>query len=514
MSSPPDRPDLDQLRRRARELVRAARSGDASALARIGQVSDAVTLSAARLALAREYGFASWARLKAAVDARTTDVDQRARAFCEASIRDWTGRAVRMLDTTPELARYGFATAVVLGDVARVGDAVARFPGFVTRADPQTGWTPLHLACGSRWHRLDLARADGLASVARLLLDAGADPATRTRDGWTPLRCAVAGAANPAVVGLLLERGAVPDDHDLYLACFGDDDHRSLRLLLARTTDLRDTTALAAPISTGDTEAVRLLLEAGANPNLAAPAELYGAGVDDPPWPTVYAAVHAGCPVELLQLLLDHAADPDTPGPDGRTPYQLAVRLGRADLAQLLRRHGAEPDATEVDLFLAACLRAERAVAERMLQRGLVCLDQLDPEDRAVVIRAANEGRTDAVRLLLDLGLPIDTRGGDGATPLHAAAYSGSADTVRLLLIRGADLEARDSTPLVWAMVGSGERPTDNPDADWVDTVRVLLDAGAPIAEITLSTEDPKPPSPQIAQLLREHGVSEETGDN
>src|SRR5207302_4789201 len=44
----------------------------------------------------------------------------------------------------------------------------------------------------------------GLLAVARVLLDAGADPNGGTaggRPGWTPLRCAVAGAANPPITG-------------------------------------------------------------------------------------------------------------------------------------------------------------------------------------------------------------------------------------------------------------------------------------------------------------------------
>ena len=68
--------------------------------------------------------------------------------------------------------------------------------------------------------RLDPARAEGLLAVARMLLAAGADPNGRTgeaRGGWTSLCCAVAGAANPLITRLLLERGAVPGDHDLYL---------------------------------------------------------------------------------------------------------------------------------------------------------------------------------------------------------------------------------------------------------------------------------------------------------
>ncbi len=68
----PDRPDLDQLRRQARELHRAAVGGDATALDRLRPVSGQVTLSAAQLALAREHGFPSWPRLRADVIRRRT----------------------------------------------------------------------------------------------------------------------------------------------------------------------------------------------------------------------------------------------------------------------------------------------------------------------------------------------------------------------------------------------------------------------------------------------------------
>jgi len=70
MSRLPARPDLDQLRRQARELHRAALAGDADALRTLRQVSGNVGLSAAQLAIAREYGFASWPQLKAEVERR------------------------------------------------------------------------------------------------------------------------------------------------------------------------------------------------------------------------------------------------------------------------------------------------------------------------------------------------------------------------------------------------------------------------------------------------------------
>jgi Ankyrin repeats (3 copies) len=83
------------------------------------------------------------------------------------------------------------------------------------------------------------------------------------------------------------------------------------------------------------------------------------------------------------------------------------------------------------------------------------------------MIHAAESGHTAAIALMLDLGFPVDARGDDGGTPLHAAAYSGSAPVGRLLLDRGAGVEARDttwdSTPMEWAAIGSGEQPASHP---------------------------------------------------
>jgi hypothetical protein len=70
MADLPARPDLDQLRHQAKDLLRAAQRGDPDAVARINAVSGGLILSSAQLALAREYGFASWARLKLEVERR------------------------------------------------------------------------------------------------------------------------------------------------------------------------------------------------------------------------------------------------------------------------------------------------------------------------------------------------------------------------------------------------------------------------------------------------------------
>jgi hypothetical protein len=75
MPALPGRPDLDQLRRHARELLRAAAANDEQALRRIHVVSQKQTLSAAQLAIAREYGFPSWPKLRAEVLRRQADAE-------------------------------------------------------------------------------------------------------------------------------------------------------------------------------------------------------------------------------------------------------------------------------------------------------------------------------------------------------------------------------------------------------------------------------------------------------
>ena len=74
MSELPGRPNLDQLRRQARELLRAAADGEPPALTRIHAVSQRISLSAAQLAIAREYGFASWPALHAEVERRLAEL--------------------------------------------------------------------------------------------------------------------------------------------------------------------------------------------------------------------------------------------------------------------------------------------------------------------------------------------------------------------------------------------------------------------------------------------------------
>ena len=82
----PERADIDQLRRRARELLRAAVAGEPEALERLSAVPGRPTLAAAQLAIAREHGFRSWPALRSEAASRRRPGELYPRA--DASLRE------------------------------------------------------------------------------------------------------------------------------------------------------------------------------------------------------------------------------------------------------------------------------------------------------------------------------------------------------------------------------------------------------------------------------------------
>ena len=82
----PEHPDLDQARRRAKELLRAARAGDARALTRLGAVSAPLTLAGAQLAMAHEFGQPSWKALVCEIEARNASISENVIRFLRSSV--------------------------------------------------------------------------------------------------------------------------------------------------------------------------------------------------------------------------------------------------------------------------------------------------------------------------------------------------------------------------------------------------------------------------------------------
>mgnify|MGYP000364283700 CR=1 FL=1 len=70
------------------------------------------------------------------------------------------------------------------------------------------------------------------------------------------------------------------------------------------------------------------------------------------------------------------------------------------------------------------------------------------------LLDAAKSGRNDVVKALLEKKVDIESKDGDGWTPLHFAACQGHDDVVQTLLENQADVNAKadyGSTPLYFA---------------------------------------------------------------
>ena len=155
-----------------------------------------------------------------------------------------------------------------------------------------------------------------------------------------------------------------------------------------------------------------------------------------------------------VALLLEHGIDPNTVGYHpilgDQTAYEIAVRNGHRESADLLATAGGHSDRLdEWDYLLGAAYAGDAIAVERLRRQGL-------PERRPDAMRRAAELHgIAALALLLDLGYDVNARGQWQTTALHEAALRGDAETCRWLVEHGADRTAEDerfsSTPSGWA---------------------------------------------------------------
>jgi len=201
-------------------------------------------------------------------------------------------------------------------------------------------------------------------------------------------------------------------------------------------------------------------------------------------------------------LLAGRGADVRRRRADGRTPYAIAELNGNRAVADWLRAHGAADELEPVDRLVAACGRGDRASAQAMLAAHPTLREGIRDTHYAALHRAAEDGDTATLALLLDCG--FDPNRGDesiGKTALHSAAMAGRPDAVRLLLSRGASPDVRDrefhGQPLVWAAEGS--RSHADRAADYVAVGKLLLDGGSPT-----DWQPGEEPSESILEIIAE----------
>jgi hemoglobin len=138
-------------------------------------------------------------------------------------------------------------------------------------------------------------------------------------------------------------------------------------------------------------------------------------------------------------------------GPRGQTLLHDAVMVGDAELAALLLRAGADPDAAEAEGH-TPLYRASTGDAARVLLAAGAAVDVASGPTRGTPLhQAARRGCVSVAQALLDHGAAIEARDAKGETPLRRAVNCRQMEIVRLLIRCGADPHAADRrgvTPL------------------------------------------------------------------
>jgi ankyrin repeat protein len=493
----PERPNLDQLKHQAKDLLRAARAHDATALARFRILpafrdqSDAelaqrpLALHDAQSVIAREQGFDSWNALRERIDELALDFGAAVEQFIEAATDGRRDRAERLLALHPAVARANFHTALLLGDESTVAARLLETPALATATGGPRGWQPLHYICYTSVGAQSAEREAGLAAIARRLIALGADPNLRFpwlhHDVYRPvLWGAVMVVRSLALARTLLESGADPSDGVTLPMAASAGNIPALDLLHQHGADVNRPWAtdgsapLYAILHWSRTEdGIRWLLAHGADadPVFAANGE------------TPLHVVAASWGPDLTEQLVSRGADIARARSDGRTPYAIAELNGNRAVAEWLLAHGASGELSAVDGLVAACSRGDRAAVTALLETQPDLGAALAPEHYAAFYRAAERNDLRSLESMLACG--FDPNRGDesiGKTALHVAAMEGWPDAVRLLLAHGASVTVRDrefkAQPLVWAAEGCR---MGHPDRDHAAVGRLLLDAGSPV---------------------------------
>jgi ankyrin repeat protein len=387
----PPQPNLEQLRKQAKDLLDAYRAGDPAAVAEVRQFErepDATSfaLNDAQRVLARAYGYASWTKLKAFIDG--VNVGQ-------------------------------LAEAVKTGDMAQVRSLLNSRPELVG----------IDMGASNEHRALHYAVLRRDSAMVRLLMEAGAD----AHQGIYPHRDATSALA------IARER----EYHEV--AAVIEEEERLRRAELscpnATISPLQDQIELA--ISQADNARAIALLEADGS--LIHACDREGAT------PLHTAAEEAN--EEMLEWLLERRAFAKKRNIRELTPLDVAAlaadpRNDKAKsfpaVARRLLKYGAE-----LTIHAAVALGDARRVRELIDADASVL--RRSGRNGGLLTLAVNHGKIDMVRLLLDFGADVDERvmleeleepTPSWGMPLWYAALANEHAIAELLLDRGADPNA------------------------------------------------------------------------
>ncbi|KAL8788065.1 MAG: hypothetical protein Q9195_007479 [Heterodermia aff. obscurata] len=350
--------------------------------------------------------------------------------------------------------------------------------------DPWQG-RPLHVA----------ARSDNLDMV-KFLLDRGANIDSESvidsegesnRYGPDNVLQYAASRGNLPIVHYLIERGADTDTYGWsqqnalqYAASSGH--IPVIKELLAAGANVNSRgqmgSALHCAISGNQPDAVRLLLQSGANASEITETNKY----NDPPWPNALLLASMNGNLEIVKILLDAGADPNEPSilwGNWEWPLHAAAQIGNIDVLQVLLEHGADVDVQAVeDGFSAIHFAANNGHHDAL--RYLLVDHHANPELRIfngslALHIAAYRGHPQCIGVCLEAELDVSSQNSQGRTPLHWATEQGHKAAVEKLLTEGVDVNVREIETGMTALDLAKQKAYEQPEnKSWKELVKLI----------------------------------------
>jgi ankyrin repeat protein len=221
-------------------------------------------------------------------------------------------------------------------------------------------------------------------------------------------------------------------------------------------------TPLQWAVSRGDVSLVDLLLQHGAEPNLTGP------GGDTP---LNEAISRTDVPLAVIGLLLNHDADIHKRGVDGKLPVHMAAISDRPDAMELLCSAGADARAKDdngLSPLMYGLVNRSSTIVQALLSRDAYDPEETDCKRQTPVIVATLLGDKTNLRMLLSYGFAdpsiLDAKDLHGKTALAYAVRMDLLDVVNLLIKKGANpsiVDCRGYGPLYWAVRAASQETTE-----------------------------------------------------
>ncbi|HEX4009717.1 MAG TPA: ankyrin repeat domain-containing protein [Solirubrobacteraceae bacterium] len=437
---------VEHHRKAAKELLRAARGGQADAVGRLrnalGAMPGQLRLADVQRAIAREHGHASWAAFRRDIERQVDEPERSVARIGPGSPERYEQAAATLLSALARgddqarrrvrahVPRLATLEDAALGERTTIADArlvIAREYGFPT-------WRGLVEGAREESERWWCARRQSPAVAAAVAAISARDAARLERllDSEPELVHVEVGAG-----GSLLGEVAQPDVFGTSLRHELGVDRACVDLLIQRGSELDGPLNLAACFDR--LELVEILLAAGARVGARG---IHGV---TPLETAIYHAARASVDVLAAIELV-----PDAPW--------IAAGAGRVDrLERFLNQHG--------ELIPEAYLHRPNPADVGWLHRLPARSISQDVLDEALV-HAAQVERPEAVAWLLEHGADPNAGPYQGCGALHLAAAFGATESVRMLVAAGADIDRRNDyngdNALGWAQyVLERERPDD-----------------------------------------------------